>query len=146
MGARLQLFTIPSWIYLEFNMAIALLAIWKGEWPGRAVGAAIMLKLVIEANTVVHWTPPAWSDLALDLLILGACLLGALRSGRYWTIWASSFALLSVVTHAMQFVPGIGMWAYLSARRVWAILLLATMLGGVISRARPLHRAAPGAA
>jgi hypothetical protein len=70
-------------------------------------------------------------------MILGVCLSAARRSDRYWTIVASSFALLSVVTHVFRLARGVTAWAYLSLERVWYVFLLGALCAGVWALLRP---------
>jgi len=131
----LHLFVIPNWAYTSYGVAVPLLALWRGGWRERAVAAPLLVDFVTESLLDLH--PPDWLDMSWGALILAVCVACALRSNRYWTIAASSFAVLRLVTYFLQFVPGVGLWAYLSAERVWGILLLSSLLAGVWPPARP---------
>jgi hypothetical protein len=89
---------------------------------------------------------PVWFSPAWDVVILVICVGCALRGNRYWTIAASSFALLAVVTYQLRVAPGVTTWAYLSAQRVWAVALVAVLLAGAWSVGRsPAQSTAAGA-
>lgn len=136
----MQLSSIPDWALAGYGVAVASVALWKGGRPERAVGATVLVEFLTQGHVLPHVHAPHWLEQAWDIVILATCVICALRSNRYWTIWASSFALLSVVTPALRFMPGVGWWAYLSAERVWAILLVAALLAGAWSASRPPAR------
>ena len=73
------------------------------------------------------------------------CLVCAWRADRYWVLAASAFALLSVVTDAMSFIPGVSPWASGSADIVWAYGLNTTVLIGVWPSVGARERPAQGA-
>ena len=139
----MHLFTIPPWINYSYFGAVALLALWRGDWRARAICACTGVTLVASAyacHTWACWGPQApplmvWRGLAEDLPILVVCLVCVRRAERYWVLWASSFALLSVITDLLAFVPGVTPWADGSAGIVWAHGLTTTVLIGLWPRA-----------
>jgi hypothetical protein len=142
----LHLATIPPWTLAGYCVGGGLLAIWKGGWLERAVGATVVVEILTQSDTFLGWRGPAWYPALWDLVILATCVTCALRSDRYWTIAASSFALLECVTDLGRFVPSIGDWALRSGLWTWNILLVSSLLAGVGSaiearapRARPLR-------
>ncbi|MGA0606036.1 hypothetical protein ACO2Q0_08545 [Phenylobacterium sp. VNQ135] len=72
-----------------------------------------------------------WGVLVVDIGALAVFVWIALRSARYWPLFAAGFHLLSVVTHIARMVdPTVGGWAYLTAGIIWGYLLLATIAYG----------------
>ncbi|MEO8115417.1 MAG: hypothetical protein ABI655_13605 [Phenylobacterium sp.] len=135
----MQLFTIPPWINVAVAASVLSLVLWKGGWRERLLAATLMVTFLgsygVQAVGLYAgrqpWRIPGWYGLGGDLVVLAICLTVALSSGRYWTIWASSLALLILVTHLLRpFATGVTMWAYQSAQLVWLYLLLAVLLGG----------------
>jgi len=127
----LHLFNIPLWALVAYGVVVGLFALWRGGWSERAVAAALLVEFILEPRLVfLSWRLPSWFIPGWDVVILATCVACALRGRRYWTIAASSFALLEVVTTLLRFVPGVGTWAYMSAERVWTILLVATLAVG----------------
>jgi hypothetical protein len=126
----MHLFTIPQWAMVAYGVGGSLYALRRGGPPQRAVAAAVVVGIATECGAPTYWTIPDGYSLTWDTVVLATCVICALRSDRYWTIAASSFALLEVVTDLMGFVPGVSLWAYLSADRVWTILLVASLLAG----------------
>ncbi|MEO8115569.1 MAG: hypothetical protein ABI655_14375 [Phenylobacterium sp.] len=101
-----------------FVLVATAFALWRGGLRERMVAA---VALVSWAGMNAYWVFPhliapllgpyggwrpargqGWFELVTDVAILAICLACALRSDRYWTIWASSFALLSVVMHLVR--------------------------------------------
>ncbi|MEO8115439.1 MAG: hypothetical protein ABI655_13720 [Phenylobacterium sp.] len=69
--------------------------------------------------------------------MLAVCLACARRADRYWVVWASSFALLNLITDLMGLlIPRVTFWSYEAAGFVWVDLFDAAILSGVWSTAR----------
>ncbi|MEO8115572.1 MAG: hypothetical protein ABI655_14390 [Phenylobacterium sp.] len=89
--------------------------------------------------------PPAWFEPLMDVVILAVCLTCALRSDRYWTIWASSFALLAIVVHLVwPLTSGLTFWTHAWAMNIWFGLTTTALLWGAWSTHRERTRAAAG--
>ncbi|MEO8115568.1 MAG: hypothetical protein ABI655_14370 [Phenylobacterium sp.] len=128
----MQLFTVPGPVNLGYVLAATSLALWKGGWPGRTVAVALLLvnlqHLAFWAGSP-SWGLPLWYEAGEDIVMLAVCLACALRSDRYWTLWASSFALLILMMDLVRpLTTGVTNWAYASSQLVWFYLLLAVLL------------------
>ncbi|MFN3945312.1 MAG: hypothetical protein ACK4K7_10315 [Allosphingosinicella sp.] len=77
--------------------------------------------------------------LIVDLAVLAAFLALALRSERFWPLWATGFHLVAVVTHgAMMVSPGVVPRAYALAQGFWAYpMLFAIAIGTSLLRPPP---------
>ncbi|MCR5873963.1 hypothetical protein LRS10_07130 [Phenylobacterium sp. J426] len=65
-----------------------------------------------------------WGILLIDVALLALLAWIALRSERYWPIFAAGFHLLAVVTHlARSADPSVTGWAYITAEIIWGYLL-----------------------
>ena len=84
--------------------------------------------------------PAVWRFLLDDTAILALCLFCALRADRYWVIVASSFALLGVVSDLAVYIPGVSLWAFMSASLVWSYAVGLAVLWGVLTH-RPSQTA-----
>lgn len=144
-GFSLQLFYIPFWFTLGFVCLGAVAAFWKGDWRAQAIASSQVVGFVLGeyiCRTWTCWGPTrapimAWRGTAADLVTLTICLACAYRADRYWVLWASAFAVLTVATDLTgALLPGVTPWAIGSAGIVWAYLLNATILIGVWSSAR----------
>jgi hypothetical protein len=110
-------------------------ALWVGGLSER-VGAAAILGGWIASVTVSSaggWGAEQGVEI-VDILVLAALIGLALRSHRWWPIWAAGFHLLAVVTHwAHQIDPTVGGWAYLTAGIIWGYMLVAALAWGTWS-------------
>ena len=90
-----------------------------------------------------------WGVLVVDLGALAVFVWVALRSPRYWPLFAAGFHLLALVTHLARMVdPTVGGWAYLTAGIIWGYLLLASVGYGAWTAPRyaPASTPAPAGA
>jgi hypothetical protein len=128
---------IPPWINILASVVALSLVIWKGGRRER------MLAWLLLATFLPHygseslrwyfgWQPwrfPLWLMLAVGVVKLALCLVFALRSDRYWTIWAAALSLLILATYlAKALAHGAGPWAHASAQFVWWYLMLGVLL------------------
>jgi hypothetical protein len=75
-----------------------------------------------------HFAGPQWSIFAADTAAFLLFLFVALKSGRYWPLFAAAFQLLAVVTHvASTFDRHLSAWAYITAGVIWSYLLLGSI-------------------
>ena len=76
--------------------------------------------------------PASWaaaSSICRVLLVPGLSL--ALRSHRYWPIWAAGFQLLAILTYwAHSLDRTLGGWVYLTAGILWGYLLVGALAYG----------------
>ena len=132
---------------------MTLIAFWRGDWRARAISASVAAPGILGLYVCRVWAcwgagrPPimAWRPMIDDAIALLVCLVCAWRADRYWVLAASAFALLSVITDAMSFIPGVSPWASGSADIVWAYGLNTTVLIGVWPSVRASWRPARGA-
>jgi len=83
-----------------------------------------------------------WGVLAVDLSALGGFVWIALRSPRYWPLFAAGFHLLAIITHVANVVDTtVAPWAYLTAEIIWGYLL-AFSIGYGAWTARPARESA----
>ncbi|MEO8112946.1 MAG: hypothetical protein ABI655_01100 [Phenylobacterium sp.] len=142
MEPSLHLFIIPNWFSHLFLSSVTLLAFWKGGWRERVIASLQPVYVVVHSlwPEASYWASDSLAggfERGYDAVMLAVCLICARRADRYWVIWASAFALLSVVTDvAGQTVPHVTMWAYSSANVIWTYLLDAAILWGVWGSAR----------
>jgi len=129
---------IPAWLGIAVGWTVAAFALWKGGRAERLVAAGFLVAWL--ASPILRrggWEGPAWTGLAVDGLFLALLLWVALRSRRYWPLFAAGFELLSVATHLARLIdPGVRAWAYATADAIWTYLLLAALSFGVYRRWR----------
>ncbi len=68
---------------------------------------------------------------AIDIVALLALIYLAIKSDRFWPMWAAAFHLLAVTIHtAMMVAPQITPWAFATGAVFWAYpMLLALAIG-----------------
>jgi hypothetical protein len=121
--------------------ATLLLAVWKGGWRERAIAGVQLLQVLLAYYVCRTWACPEWRPLADDAVMLAVCLACAVRGDRYWTIPASSFALLAVATDG-AILAGVAAPTAAWADLVWMYLLSAAILWGVFTAQRAQRSAA----
>ena len=107
-------------------------AIWKGDWEERTTGFGMLMAWVV---TLVmrdpRWIGPQWGAFIADGLLLALLVGIALRTLKFWPIFAAGFHLLAVLTHAARMIDaGMGAWAYATAAVIWAYLVIITLAVG----------------
>lgn len=150
----MQLFTIPPLINLALTASATLVVIWRGGWRERTLALTMLLTILPYGVSVCAlqfgrspWQVPEPFLIVVGVGHLSLCLAFALRSDRYWTIWASALGVLSVATYvAKGLMPEFGAWAYASAQIVWCYLVLVVLLVAAwqSDRARRRPEAASG--
>lgn len=127
--------TIWAYTYYIFLLACCGYAIFRG---GRSeyFGAAIMMIGSISTLAVgrmfgTYWTGVEEGIFVVDVTALFALIHLALKSDRFWPIWATAFHLLAVTIHtAMMVAPQITPWAFGTGAVFWAYpMLLALAIG-----------------
>lgn len=127
--------TIWAYIYYIFLVACCGYAIFRGS-RSEYFGAAIMIvgslsTLAIGRLFGSSWTRVEVGIFAIDVVALFALIYLALKSNRFWPMWASAFQLLAVTIHtAMVVAPQITPWAFATGAALWAYpMLLALAIG-----------------
>jgi hypothetical protein len=129
---------IPPWIGIAVGWVVCGAALWKGGWSERTVAAGFLLSWFVDALLKDHrFAGPQWPAFVSDTMLFLLILIVAMRSGRYWPLFAAAFTLLEVVTHAASIVARhLSAWAYITANVIWTYLLLGSIAYGVWGHAR----------
>lgn len=115
--------------------SVVITALWQGGRSERAVAIGFIVSWAITALTKDHrWTQLQWGGFAGDTAFFVLLVVVALRSRRYWPLWAAGFQLLAVITHAAMLVDRqLSQWAYITANVIWSYLLLFSLAYGTWS-------------
>lgn len=133
----MTLHTVHQWTSLIFLLLSSGAALWMGGWPERA--AAIAMVTAWFATAVLLTQIQLWGletevmivDVALFLVILAI----ALKSDRWWPLWAAGFLGLIVLVH-LAVILDRRIWgrAYFVASNIFSYLTLLALLIGSLSR------------
>jgi hypothetical protein len=135
----MTLHTVHQWASLIFLLLSSGVALWMGGWPERA--AAIAMVTAWFASAVLLARIQLWGleaevmivDVALFVVILAI----ALKSDRWWPLWAAGFLGLVVLVHfAVILDPRIWGRAYFVASNIFSYLTMLALLTGSLSRRR----------
>lgn len=115
-GAMLATLTF---LYVDgFYVALALVFVAAMAWGGRDERLVASLCVAALAATRLLEAPAKFRELELGVLVVDGLFLAALavlaiRSGRWWLIWAAAFQALGVLGHLGKLVnPGMSRMAY----------------------------------
>ena len=123
----------PAFIFFLITMlAVCGFAILRGGNDERlgavALGAAAILSPVALAS---DWSRPEAGIILVDVGLLAALLLLALRSAAFWPLWATGFQLCAVAVHIVALIsPSLLPAAYAETLALWAYPVLASLALG----------------
>lgn len=96
--------------------------------------AAVVLIVAVVASNVVgegSYAHTETSVLAVDGLLFMALLVLALRSDRFWPMWAAAFQLIATMVHVGSMTEtGDFAWAYYVALIFWTYPVFVALLAG----------------
>lgn len=140
--------TLRQQIGLVFILLATGFVVWRGGRPER-ISAIAMLAAWLGCPYLVQtsdWFDPQWLLFAVDILLFGMLLWFALRTDRYWPMWAAAFQGLGVIMHVTMLAdPRIVPRAYMSAAGMWSYLVVLAVVAGAaleIRKIRPPTQAA----
>lgn len=123
-------------------------ALWKGGWEERSVAFGLLFAWI--ATLLLRdprWIGPQWGAFSADVALLVFLGVVAMRTTRYWPLFAAGFHLLAVVTHSARMLdPTMGAWAYATAAVIWAHLVIISLAVGTWNHWREETRAQVSAA
>jgi hypothetical protein len=108
---------------------VCVLAVWRGRDEERLAAGTVVLAWAL-SMVVYRDSSEAtqWQVLAIDSGVFAVYMWLAMRSRRYWPLFAAGFKLLALVTHLAHAVDeSISGWAYWTAARVFNYLALFTI-------------------
>ena len=128
-----------SFITILFNLILLLCAGYASIIGGRTGRAGSLIFIAATVFTIVAfkanptWTQTSYGIFAVDLgcwVALGAL---AIKTNRYWPIWALGFQTIAISTHlATMFAEDIVPHAYRALLSFWGIPILFAMVAGTL--------------
>jgi hypothetical protein len=123
---------LPPWFGLALMASVCGAAFWRGGREEQMTAGALLLSWV--ATIILRdpqWIGPQWGAFVADIFLLIFLVGLALRSAKYWPIFAAGFHLLAVVTHSARMIDkAMGSWAYATAAVIWAYLVIIALAVG----------------
>jgi hypothetical protein len=113
-------------------LCVIVLSAWKGGRTERWAAAALFVQLVLSSFlNHRHALDPEYGVLALDVGALVVYGILAFSTDRRWTLWATAFQALAVLTHCARMLdPTLDRWAYLTTVILWGYAVLAALAVG----------------
>jgi hypothetical protein len=137
----MHLANIPWEVGAVGALAMGAAAAWRGG-PTERRFAAVQLTFVLDPDFAFWRAPLAWHGAPADVIVLAAGLTCVIRGRSYWTIWACAVAVLNIVSDIIYaVVPGVSLWAYLSAELVYSYAMTLIVLWGSITHRKGSTRA-----
>jgi len=122
-------YQLPVWVWPSALMSVCALAVWRGGAYERLAAAGVLAgwslsMVVFRARS----EDTQWGVLIIDVGLFGLFLWIALRSRRFWPLFAAGFQLLALFTHlASALDHRVSGWAYLTAEQIWSYLMLSAV-------------------
>ena len=129
---------LPFWLLPVLFMGFCLVGLWFGGREERVTAGALLLAY---AATLVFrdrsWAGTQWVTFGTDIAFLLLIGFIALKTRRYWPLFAAGFQLLGVATHTARVIdPYVHAWAYITAGVIWSHAVAASVAIGAINRRR----------
>lgn len=124
-----MVFTILLVVMLTSSCFIA----WQwGGWEERIVAVAFVLaSLASNAANNSLYTHTETGILFVDLAVFAGLVVLALRSDRFWPMYAAAFQLVAVTVHVASMTEhGNFAWAYAVALTFWTYPVLIALMAG----------------
>jgi hypothetical protein len=105
------------------------------RWGGRdeqlaAFGFAAATVASNLANQHLY-ASPEMGILGVDLMVLAGLVVLALRSDRFWPMYAAAFQFVGTIVHMASFTPqGDYAWAYAVGLIFWSYAVMAALMAG----------------
>lgn len=120
---------VPPWVWGAALTLVCGLALWKGGPSERLAavlfyGAWILTRITHDPDRFAT----QWAVSLVDGALFASLTLLALKSDRYWPIFAAGFDLLSIITHLARALDAtLPEWAYYTAAQIWAYLTIGAL-------------------
>jgi hypothetical protein len=115
---------------------------WRRGGRSEKVGVLIiltasMVTILVQQSTMFDWRTDRLTLIGVDVIVLLAFFILALRTRRFWPLWATAFHLIAVCSHFVIFLePHRILQAYALLQGFWAYPIMVSIILGCRS-ARP---------
>lgn len=116
--------TIRGLVWAVTVIVVCALAVLRGRRDEQLAAGVMLAAWALTMVVARGFMNLEWGILLVDFAALVGFVWIALRSDRYWPMFAAGFHLLAVVTHIARAADrAVGGWAYFTAELVWGYLL-----------------------
>lgn len=125
-------------LFLALLFGTCVFALVRGRSDERMAAVAMLLAAVLSPVAMASgYASPEIGVLAIDIGLLAFLMLLAMKSDRFWPLWAAGFHIVGTTIHLATFVDA-DIWppAYANAQAFWAWPVLAALLTGTLVEAR----------
>jgi hypothetical protein len=133
-------------IWMVCMLAVAAMSWWRGRWPERTVAFGMFVASIATAlfQNTSNVNGHQWADLLVDVAYFALLAWVALRSDRWWPLWAAAFQLINVVLYVARLADErVGAKAPFMATVIWSYLILIAVVVGVWTRDRTRTESLP---
>jgi hypothetical protein len=126
-----------QWASLIALVLSAAAGLWRGGWPERAAAFGMVGAWFVSAlfQSSLQRRGVQTGVMITDILLLALLLAIALKSDRWWPMWAAAFQAMNVVVHLAVLADAkIWGWAYFTGGAVFSYLVMLSLLVGALSR------------
>lgn len=114
------------------------LAWWRGGAPERVVAtlyaAAWLITLVVDPADGARWWSIEVQFVVIDIVLLIALVLVALRANRYWPMWAASLQIMILLAHVAKGLnPNLFRFVYMVMTTSWPVFQLLLLIVGTLA-------------
>jgi hypothetical protein len=130
-----MIFTILLVVMLTTACLIAVQ--WGGKEEQLVAAAFVVATLASNAANVSLYSRTETGILFIDIALLAGLMVVALRSDRFWPMYATAFQLVAVTVHVASMTEqGSFAWAYAVALTFWTYPVLLALMAGTWLEAR----------
>ena len=128
-------FTMMAFTALASCSAMAWL--WGGLDEKLASSGFILATLASNMANKTHYSHTETGVLLIDLALLAGLIVLALRSDRFWPMWAAAFQLVGTMVHVASMTEtGDFAWAYAVGLIFWSYPVMVALMVGTWLEAR----------
>ncbi len=122
---------LPFTLFITFLVSTGIAFRWGGFDERFCAVAMTIATVVSNLDSTRSFAQTETSLVIVDLLLFLALLVVALRSDRFWPMWATAFQLVAMLVHAGSTVQqGDFAWAYYIALVFWSFPALIALGAG----------------
>ena len=121
-------YQLPAWVWPLALTLVCAIGVRRGGNEERLAAGTVLLGWALTL-VVFKWysEETQWQVFLIDCGVFAVYLWLAMRSRRYWPLFATAFKLLGLLTHLAHAAGGVTGWAYLTAGLMWSYLSLFTI-------------------